>query len=103
MSGPTLDEVKRRFEQEVKIRAYEDKYIDKTEELAILQYAIQNNVTVESARSALAQVCESNGYILESLVLKQAKEMMAQFAANDGKIDEKEFNDAVGIVKRATQ
>ncbi len=65
----SLDEVKKRFVEEVKLRAYDDKYIDKNEEREILQTALQQGVTVDSARAALAQVCESNGYVLESRVL----------------------------------
>ena len=40
----TLDEVKKRFVEEVKLRAYDDKYIDKNEEREILQIAIQQGV-----------------------------------------------------------
>ena len=50
----TLDEVKKRFVEEVKLRAYDDKYIDKNEEREILQIAIQQGVGVDSGRSALA-------------------------------------------------
>lgn len=99
----TLDEVKRRFVEEVKLRAYDDKYIDKNEEREILQIALQQGVTVDSARAALAQVCESNGFVLESSALQAVKEMIAIQAANDGKIDEKEFNDAVSLMKVRTQ
>jgi hypothetical protein len=98
-----LDEVKQRFVQEIELRAYDDKYIDKNEEREILQIAIGLGVTVDSARASLAQVCERHGYILESVALKQAKELMDTFATNDGKIDEKEFNDAVTTLKKATQ
>jgi hypothetical protein len=99
----SLDEVKRQFVEQVKLRAYDDKYIDKNEEREILQMALQHGVTVESARSALAQVCEANGYVLESAAISAVKEMIAIQAANDGKIDEKEFNDAVALMKVRTQ
>jgi hypothetical protein len=99
----SLDEVKRQFVEQVKLRAYDDKYIDKNEEREILQIAIQQGVTVDSARAALAQVCESNGYVLESKALAQVKNVVETFAGNDGKIDEKEFNDAVTICKKETQ
>ena len=99
----TLDEVKRQFVEQVKLRAYDDKYIDKNEEREILQIALQSGVTVDSARAALAQVCESNGYVLESKVLSEIKDLIDTFASNDGKIDEKEFNDAVTTMKKATQ
>jgi hypothetical protein len=99
----TLDEVKRQFVEQVKLRAYDDKYIDKGEEREILQIALQQGVTVDSARAALAQVCETNGYVLESSALKAVKEMIDIQAGNDGKIDEKEFNDAVALLKVRTQ
>jgi len=99
----TLDEVKRQFVEQVKLRAYDDKYIDKNEEREILQIALQHGVTVDSARAALAQVCETNGYVLESSALTAVREMIAIQAANDGKVDEKEFNDAVALLKVRTQ
>ena len=99
----SLDDVKRQFVEQVKLRAYDDKYIDKNEEREILQIALQQGVTVDSARAALAQVCEMNGYVLESKALAQIKDLIETFASNDGKIDEKEFNDAVTTLKKATQ
>jgi hypothetical protein len=99
----SLDEVKRQFVEQVKLRAYDDKYIDKNEEREILQIALQQGVTVDSARAALAQVCENNGYVLESRALNQVKDLLETFAGNDGKIDEKEFNDAVTTCKKVTQ
>src|SRR5262249_26057934 len=98
-----LDEVKRQFVEEIKLRAYDDKYVDKDEEREILQKAIQMGVSVDSARAALAQVCEMNNYVLESTVLRQVKDLMDTFATNDGKIDEKEYKDAVATCKKATQ
>ena len=99
----SLDDVKRQFVEQVKLRAYDDKYIDKNEEREILQIALQQGVTVDSARAALAQVCESNNYVLESVALKAVKELIEIQAGNDGKIDEKEFNDAVSMMKTRTQ
>jgi hypothetical protein len=98
-----LDEVKRQFVEQVKLRAYDDKYIDKGEEREILQMALTQGVTVDSARAALAQVCETNGYVQESKVLAQIKDLIDTFAGNDGHIDEKEFKDAVTTCKKACQ
>ena len=99
----SLDDVKRRFVEEVKLRAFDDKYIDKTEEREILQLALTQGVTVDSARAALAQVCEAQGYVLESKVLSEIKDLLDTLASNDGKVDEKEFNDAVTTCKKWTQ
>jgi hypothetical protein len=95
----TLDEIKKQFVEQVKLRAYDDKYIDKGEEREILQLALQQGITVDSARSALAQVCEAQGYILESRVLADIKQNIDVAAANDGKIDEKEYKDIVALLK----
>src|SRR5579872_2139109 len=95
----TLDEVKKRFVEEVKLRGYDDKYIDKNEEREILQIAIQQGISVESARAALSQVCEAQAFVLESRVLGEIKDLIETFASNDGKIDEKEFQDAVTTLK----
>src|SRR3954452_6490355 len=99
----TLDDVKRQFVEQVKLRAYDDKYIDKGEEREILQIALQQGVSVDSARSALAQVCEAQDYVLESKVLAQLKDILDTSAGNDGSIDQKEFADAVLNCKKWTK
>ena len=99
----SLDEVKKRFVEEVKLRAYDDKYIDKNEEREILQIAIQQGISVDSARAALAQVCDAQGYVVESRVLADVKDLVETFASTDGKIDETEFNDAVTTCKKKMQ
>ena len=98
-----LDSVKKRFVEEVKLRAFDDKYIDKNEEREILQIALQQGVGVDGARAALAQVCEANSFVLESKVLSEIKDLLDTLNGNDGKIDEKEFNDAVSMCKKRTQ
>jgi len=98
-----LDSVKKRFVEEVKLRAFDDKYIDKNEEREILQIALQQGVGVDGARAALGQVCEAQGFVLESKVRTQLKDLLDTLAGNDGKIDEKEFTDAVSFAKKATQ
>ena len=97
------EDVKKRFLQEVKLRAYDDQYIDRDEEREILKAAIELNVSIDSARAALHQVCENNGFVVESVILNKVKELMETFAGNDGKIDEKEFNDAVTVCEKASQ
>jgi hypothetical protein len=98
-----LDSVKKRFVEEVKLRAFDDKYIDKNEEREILQIALTQGVGVDGARAALAQVCDMNGYVMESKVLSEIKDLLDTLNGNDGKIDEKEFNDAIAMCKKRTQ
>jgi len=99
----SLEEIKKRFVEEVKLRAYDDKYIDRKEEREILQIAIQQGISVDSARSALGQVCEAQDYVLESAVLTRLKDILDTSASNDGSIDEKEFADAVLNCKKWTK
>jgi hypothetical protein len=99
----TLDEVKKRFVEEVKLRAYDDKYIDKNEEREILQIAIQQGIGIDSARAALAQVCEHEGYVLESALFKLIKDQITIVAGNDGKVDQKEFDLVFQTVRKAAQ
>jgi len=95
----TIDEIKQRFVEEIKLRAYDDKYVDRNEEREILQFALQAGITIDSARQALAMVCESNGYVLERTVIERIKEDLAVYMGNDGRIDEKEFANVVLKVK----
>lgn len=98
-----MEDIKKRFVDEIKLRAYDDKYVDKGEEREILQVAIQQGISIDSARAALAQVCEHNGYILESSILKEIKDQVETAAGNDGKVDEKEFSLIFQNTKRKIQ
>lgn len=86
-----LDELKKRFVDEIKLRAYNDKYIDVNEEREILQIAIQQGISIDSARSALTTVCDAQDYVLESALHKLIKDQIDAAAGNDGRIDQKEF------------
>jgi uncharacterized membrane protein YebE (DUF533 family) len=99
----SIDEIKKRFVNEIKLRAYDDKYIDKNEEREILQIAIQLGVSIDSARAALVQVCDENSFVMESQLLKQIKDQVEAAAGNDGKIDQKEFEMIFSTVKRSAQ
>lgn len=98
----SLEEVKQRFVQEIKLRAFDDRYVDKDEEMEILKIAVADGITVDSARHALRQVCEANDYVVEGMLDEKAKEMLEQFAA-DGEVDKKEFQDTVAVVAKAAK
>jgi hypothetical protein len=99
----SLEDVKKRFVEEVKLRAYDDKYIDKNEEREILQIAIQQGISVEAAHGALIQVCNTQGYVVENQVLASVKRVLETFAENDGVISQKGFTDAVTFCKKECQ
>jgi hypothetical protein len=88
----THEEIKTRFTDEIKLRGYEDHYIDRNEEREIIQIAIQLGVNVDAARTDLAEVCTAEGYVLESVILKMVREQVEAAAANDGRIDRAEFD-----------
>ncbi|HEY1186715.1 MAG TPA: hypothetical protein VGE74_03610 [Gemmata sp.] len=95
------DDIKKRIVNEIKARAYDDKYIDRNEEREIVRIAIELGVTVESALAALNQVCDEFSYVLESRIVKQIEDQLHTAAANDGKIDQREFDLIFGNAKRA--
>ena len=99
----SIEDVKKRFIDEIKLRAYDDKYIDKNEEREILQIAIQQGITIDSARSALGTVCDSQGFVLESALHKLIRDQIEAAAGNDGKIDQKEFELIFANANRAVQ
>jgi hypothetical protein len=99
----TEEEIKKRFVNEIKLRAYDDKYIDKNEEREILQIAIQHGISIETARATLIQVCSENSYAIESVILKQIKDQIESFAGNEGMMELKEFESIVGNVKKSMQ
>lgn len=70
----SLEEIKKHFIEQIKLRAFDDKFIDKKEEKEILSIAIDQGITVESARKALVQVAEHLEYIVESKLDEYAKE-----------------------------
>jgi len=96
-----IEEIKKRFVNEIKLRAYDDKYIDKNEEREILQIAIQLGVGIDSARSALVQVCDEHSYVMESVVNKMIKDQVESAFGNDGQIDQKEFDLIFANIRKA--
>jgi len=91
----------KKFIENVKLRAYDDKFIDVGEERKILQYGIESGLSLEQSQDLMMQAAEQFGYAVESVADKKAEEVLLQFASNDGVIDKKEFFDAVAIMKKA--
>jgi len=97
------DEMKRQLGEFIKLQVYDDKYIDRAEEKNILAEALKRNIPIDEALAVMRQIAETNGYVIERDVENQTKEMLEQFASNDGKIDKKEFETALGFYKKATR
>ena len=95
--------IQNKFAERVKLKAYDDKYVGRDEEKEILQFGVSKGLTVDEALSVLVRVCQEQSYVLERDIDTRAEEMLRQFAANDGKIDKKEFFDAVEIVENMSK
>lgn len=87
-----MSDIRQRFINEIKLRAFDDQYVDRGEEKEILQIAISMNVDIDTARMALVQACQMENYVLESEVVKEMKNQLRVFAGNDGVVDQKEFD-----------
>jgi hypothetical protein len=98
-----LDNIKSRFIDEVKLRGYDDKYIDKNEEREILQIAIHQGIGIELAREAFAEICEREDYVVESVVLKKIQEQCEAATANGGQIDQAAFEHITGLAREAAR
>lgn len=96
----TPEQIKERIVNEIKLRAYDDQFIDRGEEREFIQIAIQLGVTVEGALAALNQVCDESGYLLESRVWKRIEERVAAAAAA-GPIDRAAFDAIAGEAQAA--
>lgn len=85
------DDIKERFAREIELRAADDHYVDRNEEREILELAIQLGMSRDRAWAALVEVCHRQGYVLESAVLKAIRQQLEVAIANDGRVDENEF------------
>src|SRR5580692_12186040 len=99
----SVEDIKKRFVNEIKLRAYDDKYIDKIEEREILEIAIQHNISIETARATLIQVCEENSYVIESVILKQIKDQLESASRKDGMVERQEFESVCANIKQSVQ
>ena len=99
----SLDDIKTRFVDEIKLRGYDDRFIDKNEEREILQIAIQQGIGIDTARDALAQVCEQQGYVLESALRRFIQEQAEAAAGPARRIDQPAFERIVRSAGQAAQ
>lgn len=97
------NELEKRIVNEIKARAYDDSYIDKNEQREIIQIVIELGGTLEDALAALNNVCSDYSYLLESRLLKQIEQEIANVVGNAGQVDQKHFDQVFANIKQATQ
>jgi len=94
---------KKQFIEQIKLRVFDDQYIDREEEKELLQEAIKLDIGVDKGIAIISAVAHEKGFVIERDAEDRAKEILQQFAENDGVIDKKEFEDAASLFKRATK
>jgi hypothetical protein len=87
-----IEDVEKRFLDEIAQPEYRSGYIDENEERVILQVAILQGISRESARTALVHVCQRRTYILESAVLNEVREQLETVIGVNGRISRTEFD-----------
>jgi hypothetical protein len=93
------DEARKQFVNYIMLQVFDDQYIDRQEEKKILEEGVRNGLSIDEGLSIMRQVASEKGFALERDAEERAKEMLDTFASNDGKVDKKEFQDAINIFK----
>lgn len=93
----------RQFIEFVKLQVFDDGFLDRQEEKDILEKGIQLGISIESGLAIITQLASTRGFVVERLANERAKQILTQFANNDGKIDKKEFDDAVAFYQSDTK
>ncbi|MEN8217350.1 MAG: hypothetical protein ABFS56_13475 [Pseudomonadota bacterium] len=93
------EEVKKQFIDYIMLQVFDDQYIDRQEEKKILEEGIRKGLGIEEGLAIIRQVALEKGFALERDAEDRAKEMLDTFAHNDGKVDKREFEDALAIFK----
>jgi len=85
------------------LQAFDDQYISRQEEKRILEVGVKNGIGLEESLSLIRQVAADKGLVVERDAEEQAQAVLERAAGNDGKVDKKEFEEAVNLLKTATK
>lgn len=94
--------LKDRFVEHIKLRAHDDRFIDKAEEKEILHFAIDEGVEMHKARAALRDACIKLNYALESYVEERGRAVLIR-SLEDQKVDKDEFEAGVQAMLKVGQ
>lgn len=95
----TIEKVRQDFQDRLDARPAGDRYLDRQWERNTLKEALAQGVTVDIARQALIELCQDQGFLLESTVLRDARHRLSLRAAANREIDEREFNDVTTFIR----
>jgi Ca2+-binding EF-hand superfamily protein len=92
--------VKKQFIDFITLQIYDDQYIDREEEKQIIEEGIKKGISVEESLAIMRQLSQERGWVHERDAEERAKEMLEISTADDGKIDKKEFEQAVEAFRK---
>lgn len=97
------DAVRKQVIDYIMLQVYDDQYIDREEERKILEMGIKKGLTVDEGLSLIQQLASEKGIVIEREAEEKAKEVLQQFATNDGVVDKKEFDNALSFFKKVSK
>ncbi|OAD20636.1 hypothetical protein THIOM_003648 [Candidatus Thiomargarita nelsonii] len=97
------EQIKAQFVEFITLQAFDDQYIDCQEEKRILEVGLKNGISVEESLALIQEVALQRGWVLEREADDRAKYLLEKAAANDGKVDKKEFEDAVALFEKVSK
>jgi hypothetical protein len=89
-----MSDLEKKFVEHIKLRAMDDRFIDKAEEKEIMHFAINEGVTTAAAKSALRAACLKLKYVLESYVEERGRASLIK-SLEDEQVDKDEFDAGV--------
>jgi hypothetical protein len=97
------DTVRKQLVDYIMLQVYDDQYIDRQEERQILELGIKKGLTVDEGLSLIQQLASEKGIVIEREAEEKAKEVLQQFATNDGVVDKKEFENTLSLFKKVSK
>jgi hypothetical protein len=97
------EELTKRFLDEIKLRAYDDKYIDRREEREILQYAISAGIDLEVARQSFLEACRQKGFLVESSLLARSRDELQACQKQTKQLNKEQVNSIISSLHQQVQ
>lgn len=97
-----MQKLKQMFVEQIKLRGFDDKFIDRKEEKEILTLIINEGVTMESARQALLQACAYLDYVVETGLEDYIRQTFSDAVAKNKGISKKVYEETYfSVVEKA--
>jgi len=95
------EQQKKQFTDYILLQVFDDLYLDRKEEKRILEEGLKRGIGIDEGLALIRTVAATKNFVIERDIEDKVKELLQQFARNDGQIDKKEFQDAVGMFQSA--